>query len=134
MRVHVYRNLHRKCLSVKSAETGVIIAYVQTIALADARFRVSEAGRERVIKERRKNVHAWIEGTWLRDHRTPSIKGCRRVFYDPYRIGAFIEQGSSKPCVSSPSAFVTIYGAYIPADPPAIPSGNASSSADPLSP
>jgi hypothetical protein len=33
--------------------------------LADVTFKVSEAGRQRVIKEKRKNVHAYICGKLL---------------------------------------------------------------------
>lgn len=65
-KVEVYYNLHRKCLSVRSRITGPtygkVLAHVDHIVLRDVEFKVSEAGRRRVIREQRKNVHAVIRG------------------------------------------------------------------------
>lgn len=63
MKVFVYWNLHKGCYSVKNLATGRVIAHAGTVTLTNAVFKVSEAGRQRVIKERRKNVHAGVVGT-----------------------------------------------------------------------
>ena len=120
MRVYVYYNLHRRVLSVRAAEgphKGLVVAHAHAVQLANARFLVSEAGRQRVIRERAKNVHAGIQGeligiqpiVWLRDGLTaPDIGAAspglscdpgrvRSVTYDPYRFSSFVERGSEVP-------------------------------------
>lgn len=61
--VQVYRNLHKDCWSVRDKKTRRVIAHCDSVILKDAKFKVSEKGRQRVIKEKRKNVHAFVEGT-----------------------------------------------------------------------
>lgn len=60
--VEVYRNLHNGKLSVRDRKTHLVIGHVDYITLCCVRFRVSQAGRERVLRERRKNVHAFVVG------------------------------------------------------------------------
>ena len=65
IRVRVYYNLHRKVWSIKAMEgpqKGRVIHHADVVHLTDARPVVSEAGRQRVLRERKKNVHAYIEG------------------------------------------------------------------------
>jgi len=62
-RVFVYRNLHQDCWSVKSKETGRVVAHADRVELSDVEFKVSEPGRQRVLKEQSKNVHAGLVGT-----------------------------------------------------------------------
>ena len=62
-RVFVYRNLHQNCWSVKSKETGRVVAHADQVELSGVEFKVSETGRQRVIREKSKNVHAGLVGT-----------------------------------------------------------------------
>jgi hypothetical protein len=61
-RVKVYFNLQKDCLSVIDAETGLLYCHAHRVEIHNAKFRVQEAGRQRVIKDKRKNVHAYIIG------------------------------------------------------------------------
>jgi hypothetical protein len=66
MKVYVYYNLHKKCWSIKAlsgSSKGRVVAHADAVELMDCEFRVSEAGRQRVIREKRKNVHAGVAGT-----------------------------------------------------------------------
>lgn len=66
MRVFVYRNLHKNCWSVKALEgenKGRVIHHAQNVNLVNCTFKVSKAGRERVLREQCKNVHAGVVGT-----------------------------------------------------------------------
>ena len=66
MRAFVYYNLHKNCLSLKALEgpnRGRVVAHARSVSLDDAAFKVSEAGRQRVLRERAKNVHAGVVGT-----------------------------------------------------------------------
>lgn len=65
MKVFVYFNLHRKLWSVKALDgkaRGKVIAHCERVIVRGASFKVSEAGRQRVLREGRKNVHAGIVG------------------------------------------------------------------------
>jgi len=101
-KVFVYWNLHRNCWSVRSKRTGLVIAHTRNLDLVDATFKVSEAGRQRVLREKRKNVHAGVEGI-LDDGRFSShvqlsqwrmSTGDDAVTYNPYKGPTFYRKGS----------------------------------------
>ena len=58
--VFVYKNLHKDCWSVK--QDGLVKLHTNDITLYDCEFKVSKVGRDRVLKEKRKNVHAGVRG------------------------------------------------------------------------
>ncbi len=101
MRVEVYRNLKhgRKAPPLYSVRyKGKVIRRVRRALLTNVVFKVSEAGRQRVLKEGRKNVHAFVVGDWTgpkgaygmdkNDHNLPV-----RVAYNPYVAGHFLAYG-----------------------------------------
>jgi hypothetical protein len=67
MKVEVYFNLHKSCYSIRCNEDGVlkgiVVAHAKAVELKDVTARVSPAGRDRVRREGKKNVHAFIRGT-----------------------------------------------------------------------
>lgn len=84
-KVFVYYNLHSKCWSIKSLSgknKGRVIAHASKVIIRDAEFSVSEAGRQRVLKNKCKNVHAGIVGT------LESYHGDAVAKYDPYGINS----------------------------------------------
>lgn len=88
-RVRVYFNLHKLLFSVQEkGENGWrVVRHTNNITLRDVRFKVSEAGRQRVLREKRKNVHAFVEGyvsTSSFDCKSPVV-----IKYNPYRAGSF---------------------------------------------
>jgi hypothetical protein len=98
MRVFVYFNLHKKCFSIKALEgdrKGRVVAHSVTVVLEGCKLLVSEAGRQRVLREKRKNVHAGVSGTWINGDRVEShyeflsMVG-RQVTYNPYKYSSFI--------------------------------------------
>jgi|TARA_R110000824_G_scaffold112975_1_gene262472 hypothetical protein len=78
--VRVYRNLHKKCISVKQGT--LVRCHARNVVLKDCKFIVSEAGQKRVREQGRKNVHAFIEGHVIAD-RTGDF-GWNTVYYNPY--------------------------------------------------
>jgi len=62
MRVQVYRNLNNGLISIQDLSTGLVLGHADAIDLQRATFIVREAGRQQVIKEKRKNVHAFVRG------------------------------------------------------------------------
>lgn len=110
MKVFVYFNLHRKCWSVKAMEgpkKGLVIKHTDSIKLVDCKFKVSEAGRQRVIREQRKNVHAGVVGTMV-EHAIPCSLP---VSYNPYRFAHFFNKNTLDPVLSSPA--VTMSGRQV---------------------
>jgi hypothetical protein len=98
MKVFVYFNLHRKCFSIKALEgknKGRVVAHRDDVLLFDATFKVSEAGRQRVLRERKKNVHAGVVGEW--DMTGTDLITIDRVTtvgtpitYNPYKYNTFV--------------------------------------------
>lgn len=118
MRVFVYFNLHKKVWSIKALEgsdKGRVIAHEGFVVLANARPRVSEAGRQRVLREKRKNVHAGLVGEWLNPFEGSLITAKHmddayepnRITYNPYKYTTFVYknnptehwQGSNLACM-----------------------------------
>jgi hypothetical protein len=99
MRVQVYYNLHKHVWSVKDKKTGRVIAHLDSILLANCKFIVREGGRQRVIKEKSKNVHAFIEGDWDGTDSNGSIliNVGISVTYNPYLYDSFVRKKNSKP-------------------------------------
>lgn len=87
-RRRVYFNLHKKLLSVQAKVNGSwkVIKHVLNINLTDVKFKVSEAGRQRVLREKRKNVHAFIEGVEVDQ---PINQRAQNVTYNPYKYEKF---------------------------------------------
>lgn len=65
MKVRVYKNLNRDCLSVQTFvdQKWRVVAYADSVELRDVKFHVSKPGREWVLARGAKTVHAWAEGT-----------------------------------------------------------------------
>lgn len=87
-RVYVYRNLHRKCYSVRSMETGRVLFHVDEITLVNVKFRVGKAGREKVLRTKQKNVHAGVVG-YIAD--VSLLCQPTKVTYNPYKYDSFIK-------------------------------------------
>lgn len=126
MRVFCYFNLHKKCFSVKALEglhKGRVIHHASEALLHDVTFRVSEAGRQKVLAERRKNVHAGVVGQLVRLVPFPSgmptvsqglesslLRGAELaafmaeaepISYNPYLQGSFYRLPSKQPVLSA---------------------------------
>ena len=99
MKIKVYFNLHRKLFSVVALEgprKGLVIAHERSLILTDATFKVSEAGRQRVLREQRKNVHAFVVGQWW-EHPWMENLGREEVTYNPYKFSTFVKKESLEP-------------------------------------
>lgn len=105
MIVQVYRNLHKNCWSIRDKKTRRVIDYRSTISLNSAKFKVSEAGRQRVIKELRKNVHAIIEGKISRTSHRNKIK--TQIIYNPYKFKTFVTAKNNNPVYNANVVYMT---------------------------
>ena len=91
--VEVYFNLHLKKWTIRDRWTKLVLGHAEdAVWLKDAEFIVSEAGRQRVIKEQKKNVHAVVRGIFLgTSHKndTPEYN-YSKVIFNPYKYQTFV--------------------------------------------
>lgn len=90
MKVRIYRNLHNKCFSIQKLPDRRVFAHRTAVLLKNARFHVSDAGRKRVRREKRKNVHAFVIGDWIAD-KEPRRAADGQAVYNPYRYKFFVD-------------------------------------------
>ena len=110
MRVRVYWNLHKNKYSVQDAKTNRVVAHVSAIALQDCKLTIRKSGQERARKEGRKNVHAFVTGTFYSDRRFKNaweVCGGKQVKYNPYKNDTFMRE--NKPIHTSPTITMGTY-------------------------
>lgn len=104
MKVDVYRNLNRRGVvwSVKSRQKpkyGIVIDRPSSLLLKGVQLVVSEAGRQRCLRTKRRNVHAFAraedyvsEQNFSRHDKLFAIK-CKdmgdKIRYNPYLCSSF---------------------------------------------
>ena len=113
MKVRVYRNLSRNCWSVQDVKTGKVIAHRPAVTLTQAEFVVRQAGRERVLREGKKYVHAFVVGNMLFD--TRAVEGLRRngplqVGYNPFKAPTFVTKPFGNPIKTAPRVRLDVDG------------------------
>lgn len=98
--VEIYKNLHNGLFSVR--QNGLVVAHVESFSLSRVFCKVSETGRQKVIREQKKNVHAFLCGYLLEVNCIGSDNGLfemlvhnHKLTYNPYKGGHFVklEQG-----------------------------------------
>ena len=110
MNVSIYRNLHNGLISIKSASSGLVLGHAQSVDVAWADFVVNESGRQRVLRDKQKNVHAYVKGLLLNTSGFKPYKGrsigpvygaldtihkVTVVSYNPYKAPHFVIKGTS---------------------------------------
>lgn len=98
MKVDVYRNLQHGGYSVRSREKetrGLVISHEESVVVRDAEFVVQESGRQKVLEEERKNVHAFVRGKI--PEREKKVYGDIPVTYNPYEYKNFVNAETEEP-------------------------------------
>lgn len=88
-RSKVYYNLHKHTFSVQ--QKGLVVLHLDMVVMNDAEFRVNETGRQRVLKEKRKNVHAFVNGS-LSFSTEDVDSSYREAAYNPYLYDSFVDK------------------------------------------
>lgn len=110
MKVFVYFNLHRKVWSIKALEgehKNRVIGHANGAYLTDVTPKISEAGRQRVLREKAKNVHAGLVGnliavsddsTLSKDYPLNTMDDFNsggdivEITYNPYKYSTFVSK------------------------------------------
>ena len=94
MRVEVYYNLHKKVFSIRSCKTVLVVEHATNVCIDNAEFVVRQSGREQVLREKRKNVHAFVRGDWVKC--TQKLTG-KVATYNPYKYKSFVNAVTEEP-------------------------------------
>lgn len=99
-KVMVYYNLHKHTFSIQ--KNGIVVLHVDYVKLKNVEFRVRVGGKEKVRKEKSKNVHAFVIGT-LEDfceypcENIPQEPDGEVVTYNPYLFDSFVFKKTKEP-------------------------------------
>lgn len=107
IKTYVYRNLRKQQLSLK--QRNRVIGHADAVILTDVEFRVRESGRQRCLRDKQKNVHAFAVGTMeatIPDDIQAFNRGAR-VSYNPYRSAHFFDVATGTPVYHSKRVLVT---------------------------
>lgn len=107
MRVEVYFNLHKKTFSVRSAKSGKVLLHTDEVHIENPEFVVRQSGRERVLREGKKNVHAFVRGdaTFFRYTNRPMLD---TLTYNPYKYVSFVDKQTEEPVYKASRAWLTV--------------------------
>lgn len=88
--VEVYYNRHKSLWSIRHRDK--VRCYSETVYLRDCEFIVNEKGRQRVINEKKRNVHAFVRGYVIDEEPEdfPYGDGWDVVYYNPYKTDKFL--------------------------------------------
>ena len=114
----VYWNLHKKVFSVLAwnvpSKGWRLYTHASCLSASDVQFKVHEAGRQRVIKEQVKNVHAYViaqDIKILKYSELPDIlinNWYKDATYNPYIYKGFVD-AKSKELLSRTSSAVLFH-------------------------
>ena len=128
MKVEAYRNLHNGKYSVKAMEgpnKGRVVLHCDYLELGDVKFVVSQSGRNRVLKERKKYVHATVRGTLGKftgkqpkpfehghvvqgDYFVEAIAEEMDAFtYNPFKFTTFVDAETHEPLANASEAILS---------------------------
>ena len=102
----IYFNLHKKCYSVQAWDMDKkgwrLYKHSNTLHIKDVKMEVSENGRQRVIRDKRKNVHAFLKTSFAdciskKLGNGPNRKLNNVCKYNPYKYSSFVDHETEKP-------------------------------------
>ena len=99
--VRIYKNLHKGCLSVQ--QDGIVRCHADNVVVKNATFKVSEAGRQRVIREKKKSVHAFVVGYVINARETDHVDDSHwaNMTYNPYKTAGFTKRETGEVCTTA---------------------------------
>ncbi len=118
MKTFVYRNLHKKCYSLRGITPRRVFAHEKFIVLENAIFQVNQNGRLKVLAEQQKNVHAGVNGNLklvgyeaiCHFHAHKSF--WQEVYYNPYKTTSFVLRESNTPIYEAKEVFLSPRGVW----------------------
>ena len=117
MRVEVYFNLHKNTFSIRSCKTGKVMCHADRVHIKDPEFVVRQSGHERVLREGKKNVHAFVRGeaTYFTDF-DPDYLDYTLVAYNPYKFDTFVDVIDTRPVRTAKRAVLQLQPSIVVGD------------------
>jgi len=108
-KVRVYRNLTKNCWSIQQG--GKVIGHADALWLHGAKFTVQPGGNARVRRERKKFVHAFVDGEFyvMDKPRQVEPEWMPRVRYNPYEMTTF-QDSSGTPVHTANTVYMSASG------------------------
>lgn len=96
-KVDVYRNLHHGGFSIRDSKTKQVLAHADSVKMTGGvLFKVNEKGRQKTIEEKRKRVHAYVQGFFVDSDIEHPLDMQRVIVYDPYVTPLFKDMESEE--------------------------------------
>lgn len=105
----VYKNLRKQMYSLR--EKRIVVGHETTVSLANVQFVVYESGRQRVLRDKQKNVHAFVKGTVVEFVEKPA--SAIRVSYNPYKSGTFYRCDNNEPVTEAALVYLDEQGIWL---------------------
>ena len=117
LKFEVYKNLHKDVWSIR--HNGRVVNHADSVIIMKAQLVVQPSGRERVLRERRKNVHAFIRGEVILIN--DSTQGTALEFnvpitYNPYKQAYFYRKDTGEKVDRADFVLLNEQGAWICAE------------------
>ena len=117
MRVEAYYNLHKHCISARPI--GGKVKHYAWVNMRDVTFAVQPAGRLKVQREGKKNVHAFVRGELdshsVMDENTEAEEMSNifaldhyydEVTYNPYKYYSFVRKATGEPIYNADNVWI----------------------------
>ena len=115
MSIEIYFNLHKKVFSIRNK--GKVVEHATAVTVTYPKFIVQPAGRAKVLRDKVKNVHAFVRThsiwvTWPKDIKDDWY--CEKVFekervkYNPYMADTFVSCATGDAIHEAEVAYLTI--------------------------
>ena len=101
----IYYNLNKHVFSIRAKKT---VSYARMVLVDNPKFVVRQGGRNAVLRDRQKNVHAFIKGVMQELASAPNTDGLRKVSYNPYKHGFFYDVHTDEPIYDAKYAVLTL--------------------------
>jgi len=123
IKADIYRNLNvpkdqEEKWSVLNRATRRVNGIIGSALVKDVRFVVQPAGRARVVKEGRKNVHAFVRGNLMESpfrffkDDNPNLS-MTKVSYNPYKANHFIREDTGEAIYEADMVWIAPSGVYV---------------------
>lgn len=109
MKVRVYFNFKLKKFSIQCHIKGKgwrLLRHSHKVYLSNVELKVYENGRQRVLKTKEKNVHAYVIGTLVPS--PPINLGFKPITYNPYKFKSFILVENQTPVFGGESVVMEV--------------------------
>mgnify|MGYP000002174594 FL=1 len=85
-----YRNLNTGLMSLTQQidKSWIVVGHTDNLVIRHPKLYVSQRGRQRVLKDGHKNVHAYAQGV-LEDLSLSSLPRLKEIYYCPYSQAYF---------------------------------------------